>query len=120
MATAWPATLPQCPTLDSWTEQRQRNIVAFQPEVGVAKMRRRSTAVGVTSTFTFRMTNAQVVTFNTFYETTLSDGTLPFDFEHPITNTNYSWIFDSKNAPTFRRLNSRLQYVSFTAIRLPT
>jgi len=119
MATPWPATLPQCPTLNI-SEQRQRNIVAFQPDVGVAKMRRRSTAVGVMTAMSFRLTTAQVATFDTFYETTLLDGTLPFDLAHPITKVNYSWIYDSKDAPKKDRISSRYQMVSFNLIRLPT
>jgi hypothetical protein len=119
MATPWPLTLPQCPTL-YFSEQRQRNVVAFQPDVGIAKMRRRSTAVGVSTSMTFRLTTAQLATFDTFYETTLSDGSLPFDMAHPVTKVNWSWVFDSKDAPKKDRISPGYHMVSFTLMRLPT
>ena len=82
-------------------------------------MGRRSTAVGVKTQMSFRMTNAQVLTFNTFYETTLVDGTLPFTWPHPITKVSYDWMFDPQEAPRFERYAPRFQRVSFTALRLP-
>jgi hypothetical protein len=115
----WPAELPLCPILQGFSEQRQRNIVAFDPEVGPPKMRRRSTAVATLTSVVFRMTVDQVAIFNTFYETTLSDGTLPFDWPHPITNVIYSWMFDAKAAPQFDRRTSNTFRVSFNLLRLP-
>jgi hypothetical protein len=119
MAAAWPASLPQCPILNAFSEQRQRNVRSFNPDVGPPKMGRRSTAVGVKTNTAWRMTNAQVITFNTFYETTLADGTLPFDWPHPITKVSYTWMFDTGEAPTFERYAPRFQRVSFQLIRLP-
>lgn len=115
---AWPGTLPQCPTLN-YSEQRQTNVVTFQPEVGEPKMRRRSTATAVLTSMNFRMTNAQVLTFLTFYETTLKDGSLPFDLPHPVTKTSYTWVFDPKEAPRLNRVTPKHYSVSFNLLRLP-
>lgn len=65
------------------------------------------------------MTNAQVLAFNSFYESTLADGTLPFTWPHPITKVSYTWMFDPQDAPTFERYAPRFQRVSFNLIRLP-
>lgn len=119
MTAAWPSTIPQCPILNAFKEQRQRNVAAFSPDVGPPKMKRRSTAVGVLTDLSFRMSNAQVLAFNTFYETTLADGTLPFTWPHPITKVSYTWMFDPGDAPTFERYAPTHQRVSFNLIRLP-
>jgi hypothetical protein len=116
--TTWPSTLPQCPIMN-FSEQRQRNVVAFEPDVGPPKMRRRSTAVAVTTSVTFRMSTTQLAAFNTFYETTLSDGVLPFDWAHPVTKVTYSWMFDAKEAPTVERMSPQHHRVSFNLLRLP-
>ena len=116
--TTWPATLPQCPIMN-FSEQRQRNVVAFAPEVGPAKMRRRSTAVGVKTDLTFRMSTTQLAAFNTFYIDTLFDGTLPFDWAHPVTKVSYSWMFSDKDAPTIERVGPTSHRVSFSLMRLP-
>ncbi len=116
--TTWPSDLPQCPTL-VFTEQRQRNLVAFQPDVGEPKIRRRSTATAVLTNMAFRMTNAQVLSFNTFFETTLKDGSLPFDFAHPVTKVTYSWVFDPKDSPRLTRVTPRTYTVTFDLLRLP-
>jgi len=116
---AWPAGLPQCPILNGWSETPQPNIGAFAPEVGPPKMKRRSTAKTWLSTLTYRMTSAQVVTFKTFYETTLEDGSLPFTWPHPVTKTSYSWNFNPGDEPTITRTAPSVHTVAFKLQRLP-
>lgn len=115
----WPAGLPQCPILNGFSEQRQRNLAAFAPDVGAPKITRRSTAVAILTSLVFRMTNSHVSTFNTFFEDTLKDGSLPFDWEHPITNVTYTWMFDPKDAPRFDRTTPDTFRVTFNLLRLP-
>jgi hypothetical protein len=119
MATPWPATLPQCPILNGFSEQRQRNLAAFQPDVGPPKARRRSTAASVRTNVAFRMTNTQILAFNTFFETTLADGSLPFDWLHPVTKVNYTWMFDTGDAPVLDRMTPKTYRVTFNLLRLP-
>lgn len=115
---AWPATLPQHPLRDGFTEQRQPNVVAFKPDVGPPKTSRRSTAAGTLTAASFILTPAQKADFEEFYEATLADGTLPFLWDHPQTAVPYIWLFDPENVPEISprgrqfRLNCRL-------IRLP-
>jgi hypothetical protein len=120
MTTAvWPASLPQCPILNGFSEQRQRNLAAFAPEVGAPRISRRSTAVAVLTSLVYRMTNAHVITFNTFFEDTLKDGSLPFDWDHPVTGTTYTWMFDPNEAPRLERMTTNTFHVSFNLLRMP-
>lgn len=116
---AWPATIPQCPILNGLAEQRQRNVASFPPDVGPPKLRRRSTAAAVQTTVVFKMSNAELVDFNTFYETTLADGTLPFTWDHPRTKVNYSWMFSADEAPQIERLAPNASQVMCKLLRLP-
>jgi hypothetical protein len=117
MVDAWPSSLG-CAILD-FSEQRQRNIASFKPDVGPPKMRRRSTAVGILTSVAFRMTNTQLSTFDTFFVTTLVDGTLPFSMNHPRTAASYNWMFVPDESPTIQRIGPRVSRVGMNLIRLP-
>jgi hypothetical protein len=120
MTAAWPSTLPAAPVFGGFTEQRQTNVAAFNPDVGPPKYRRRSTAVGVPTSAIFWMTPTQVADFDTFFETTLVDGTLPFTWDHPLSGTNYTWMFDqSKGAPKKDYTNYGYSTITCELIRLP-
>jgi len=116
---SWPGGLPQRPIYGGFTEVRQRNLAMFAPEVGPPKARRRSTAVGVPTSATFEMTDAQLATFKTFFETTLVDGSLPFTWTHPVDGASYSWMFDVQEAPQISAQNVDLHNVSCKLMRLP-
>jgi hypothetical protein len=119
MATAsWPSTIPQCPVLNAFSEERQRNLAAFSPDIGLEKLSRRSTAVGTLTSVAYRMTIDQIVDFDTFYEITLKDGSLPFLWNHPITGTSYVWMFDSGEAPRFDRMTANTFRVTFNLLRM--
>jgi len=114
---AWPSTIPQCPILNGFTETPQPNVAKFTPEVGPPKYRRRSTAKGWMTNTTWRFSTAQLASFKTFHETTLKDGSLPFTMNHPVTKTNYSWMFASE--PEITRYAPGFHSVSFQLVRLP-
>jgi hypothetical protein len=115
---SWPSNLPQTP-LYSFSEQRQRNVAAFKPEVGPAKLRRRSTAVPTDANAVFVMTDAQVDEFTDFYVDDLEDGSLPFDWVHPVIGTEYTWVFDSEEAPTVERVAPDVNNVKCKLQRMP-
>jgi hypothetical protein len=116
---AWPSTLPQCPILNGWDEQPQPAVAAFVPEVGPQKSKRRTTAKVWSCNAVYRMTNSDVITFNSFFETTLEDGSLPFSWPHPITKVSYNWYFDSATPPKFSRTTPKTQTVQLKIMRLP-
>ncbi len=120
MTTAtWPSTTAQAPIF-GMREQRQRNVVAFKPDSGNPKIRRRSTAVCVDTLATFRMDDTELAAFKTFYETTLFDGTLPFDWAHPVTGVTYTWMFSPDDAPEIEATEYGLHTVTCRLLRLPS
>jgi hypothetical protein len=113
----WPDSLPQCPILNSFTEQRQDNIIPFAPDVGPPKIHRRSSSAAMQSSMAFRMTSAQLLVFNNFFEVTLKDGSLPYTWKHPITQIVYTWRFETGAAPRIDRMTPNTFRVTFTLLR---
>src|SRR5690606_30510317 len=89
----WPSTLPTEPFVRSFRESLPKNTIRTQMEVGPAKVRRRSTARVKTISFILPIPRADVPTFTTFFEDTLADGSLPFDFTHPRTLETLTFRF---------------------------
>lgn len=92
MAAAWPSGLPQTPLLPV----RQRhlpNYVQFEPDNGPPRRRRRSTKRRIIQTVSIELTGAQCALLQTFYETTLADGTLSFDWTDAIQDTAAEFMF---------------------------
>ena len=81
----WPGTLPQAFPIGT-TEAVQDGRVRSAMDAGPAKLRRRFTAVVRTYTLPaerFVFTDAQKATYETFFTSTLSGGTLEFDWTDP-------------------------------------
>lgn len=94
MAT-WPVTLPQEPLIDQYAEVLPDTIIRSEPDVGPSKVRQRISK-GVRNTpCKFIMSKAQVAIFDTFYVTTLYNGSLAFDFTNPRTGSTDSYRFAS-------------------------
>src|SRR5262245_51568531 len=115
----WPTSLPQCPILNAFEEQPQLNAVSFQPDVGPLKLRRRASAKAWACTAEFRMNDAELADFNTFYETTLEDGTLPFYWDHPVEKVSYRWMFKSNEQPKITRYARNASRVHLSLLRWP-
>lgn len=113
----WPDILPQCPILNGFSEQKQRNLVSFKPDVGPSKIRRRSSESGFNASVIFRMTSTELAAFNTFFIDTLEDGSIPFIWRHPTDGLNYSWWFDSKQSPRLDRMTPDTFRISFSILR---
>ena len=97
MATAvWPASLPQKPLTTGWAWTPQANKVSFKPSVGPSIERRRGTAVVYNYSARFPpLTDAQLVTFEAFFDDDLKAGTLHFLWLDPVSGTNYKWKIES-------------------------
>ena len=80
----WPSTLPQAPLAASLSMKRQDATVRFQPDVGDPIVRNRYTAKARTYTFNMIFSAAQLATFDTFFDTTLANGSLKFDWLDPV------------------------------------
>src|SRR5690348_9781637 len=98
-------------------ETPQPNNASFQPDVGPQKDRRRSTASGANISAQFELNDTQRAALDTFYRTTLADGTLPFTWTHPVDGTSYSWKFQAP--PTYSNKGFNYHYAQLKLLRLP-
>lgn len=114
----WPTSLPCYPINGTFSETPQRNVVKFQPEIGPAKMRRRSTANGSVASASYKMSKAQYEDFISFYQDDLKDGSLPFEMKHPVTDTLYDWQFESEPEITQQTRNMQMVNVSLRRLTL--
>lgn len=81
----WPASLPQAPLIEGYSEQPPDLIVRSQGEVGWAKTRRRATAGPTRITATYAMTGAQLAIFEAFVDGELAGRMHTFDWPRPRT-----------------------------------
>jgi len=93
----WPTSLPDTFLLEGFSMTSADNVIRQDMGVGPPKMRRRSTAA--IEPFSGRIvvndndSPSQLVTFNTFYKTTISGGAVSFTWAHPETGASASIIF---------------------------
>jgi hypothetical protein len=64
----------------------------------------------------FGMTQAQIVTFEAFYETDLKDGALSFDWDDPETGVSFEWRIREY---TVSDIATDDRYVDMQLTRLP-
>jgi len=82
---SWPASLPQRPLADGFSETTPNLLVRSATDIGPAKARRRTTA-GVTKLkAAFRLSPAQLAAFRSFFAADLQGGALSFSWTHPVT-----------------------------------
>ena len=95
MAT-WPTSVPHTPLRDSYQMQPDDNRIVFKPESGPPKRRLRSTARSYLHQISLMLTSTESDTLEEFYEETLGDGVLPFDFpEDPRRGDECVMTFES-------------------------
>ena len=89
----WPVGLPQLVLRDGYAETEPDVIRRTEMDEGPAKQRPRFT-VGIRPFLVqIEVDVDQVATFQTFYEDTLKDGTIPFSWKHPRTQVNTDFRF---------------------------
>jgi hypothetical protein len=90
----WPSNIPSSPLLSSYDEREDEdNLLRTEMEIGPAKVRPQQSSSIPKLSFDIMMTSAEVSLFKTFYRTTLSNGSLPFDFLHPQENVTLTFRF---------------------------
>lgn len=119
MVDAWPDDLPQRFTLSSRSEGFADNLLESTPDVGPPMTRRRSTAAARPFSGTLWMTTTQVASFETFFETTLAMGSLPFTV--PAQRGAGTWLvkFVKAKLPTFTPVGSANHRATFDLYILP-
>lgn len=109
----WPATLPQYVQEGGYQETLQDQTVESQVEAGPAKIRRRFTKSLRRFSVSMLMTAAQATAFETFWQTTVRGGSLPFDWVHPRTRAATTFRFRNP-APSFSSVGGVNVMVQFT------
>ena len=117
MTTAWSTSLPTAMLMvDGSGGTFGDNTIRSKPDVGPAKLRRRSTARPDTFTGSQLLTAAQIAILDTFYKTTLCGGSLPFSWKHPVSGATVDMRFLSP--PSFAN-RGKLWIVTYQLEVLP-
>jgi len=114
---SWPGTLPPSPLLGSLVVEQASGPAASALGVGQATLRRRTSSVGERMSMAFGMSSAQRETFQTFYDTTLSNGTANFTMRHPISEEIQTFVFTAP--PSTATMTEAFHRVSVRLYREP-
>jgi hypothetical protein len=112
MPASWPSSLPVYVLEQGYAEKLPEQTIETQVDAGIAKVRRRYTAANRMFNITLQLSNAQAETFETFYESTLAGGSLPFDWRHPRYGTAVTFRF-RKPAPQHSPIGGEYVRTSF-------
>jgi len=94
MATAFPITLQSSFNISDFTTKKEDNVIRSEVAIGRPKRRRRYTSEREIFAGSIILKSAtEYNTFMAFYNTSLVDGSLPFEHDHPITGTTTEFEF---------------------------
>lgn len=88
----WPSTLQQNANYD-YNETWDDGTIRSQPDQGPVMTRRRYTKIRKMAKMTVWVDRTQYTTFETFYNTTIQGGSLPFTWEDPVTQISSNLLF---------------------------
>lgn len=114
----WPATLPQRPLTDGYSELPGFPVVQA-PVDGPSLSRRRYTAAPTEITQSFEMTTTQLEAFRTFYETDCSHGAVPFTWREWGDASRSIYTYKFVEPPQVTNLGGLMWLVSMRIIKLP-
>lgn len=97
--TTWPETLPQKLLVDGFSSQLPTGSIRVEMDSGPAFQRQRYTSSVEPIQGSIWVTKGQYQTFKNFYVTSLAQGSLPFNWVHPITEETVEMQFDVSNPP---------------------
>ena len=100
----WPIALQQKLNRAGFQKNYGDTRVATEMDVGPDKVRSRYTRGVDSYECEVWLDMSEVATFETFYKTTLGNGTLPFEFPDPITQVVTEFRFKPKTSPVIRPL----------------
>lgn len=96
MPVSWPGHINQRVMEGSYTEQPERNVASFAPEVGPPLERRRSSVTTELVSFTGSGTLDEWRALKDFYRITLGDGVASFVRTNPVTGGLSTYRFRSE------------------------
>ena len=114
---SWPATLPQKPLSEGFTEQALPNTIRSEMDIGPAKLRQRYTATIRNYGMRLLLTKAQIATLETFYDATLASGTATFDWSDHRTGSAAVYRFLSR--PAYQPASAEYWYTDLALEVLP-
>lgn len=112
-----PSGMRLCPILGTWQETIQPNKVAFQPELGPPKLRRRGTARTYPTSFSVSLSRLERGSFWNWYRDDLIDGVLPFIMAHPYEQVAFDWQF--RDEPSEQWNGPNIYILGLSLFRLP-
>lgn len=113
----WPATLPQHPLVENYSETLAKTVLRTDMDAGPAKVRRRFTAAALPFKMSMILDDTDMATFDTFFTTTTAGGATAFDWVHPRTDASGSFRFIGQ--PTVSVVGPDLYKVEFEVELLP-
>ena len=109
----WPASLPSVALRKGFSIAPPNNLIVSNGDTGAGKVRKKGATPPITFTDILMVTDDQMDTFDTFYSSTLEDGSLRFEHIHPINGSSvelrivamsseyaYKWVADGKGWST--------------------
>jgi hypothetical protein len=93
MAQAWSTGVPTDIVKSSYQAKRQDGTLRTDMETGLPKVRRRFTAVVKSFEGSIIMTQAELTTFESWFDNVIGFGALTFMFPHPITQVSTEMRF---------------------------
>lgn len=91
----WPVSLPQKMLQSGFSNSFANNTIASSMDVGPDKKRQRDVSAVEPIKGNIIINESQYTTLKAFHKTTLGSGSLPFDWEHPITGDSVEMTFVS-------------------------
>lgn len=119
MVDAWPAGLPQYLQQSGASLGAGDGLLESQPDIGPPITRRRTTAVVRPLRGSVLCTDAQITTFETFFYTTIMNGSLPFSFPDPRTGTTLLVKFTKGSPPSYSPQGGNNYLLSLDLLVLP-
>lgn len=114
----WPATLPQSPDADGYTERPGYPVIQA-PVDGPPLTRRRYTAAPKSYTVSFLLTDAQRAIFETFYIDEIDHGAIPYLWRERGIAANPLRLFGVADEPTVSYLGGIYWRLALRLVRLP-
>lgn len=90
---AWPETIPALPLQEGFSETLRNVVIRTQTDSGPAKTRSRYTAGPKNYTMQFILTQTEKTALNTFFDTTLVNGSTSFTYTNPASGESGTFRF---------------------------
>lgn len=99
MVDAWPSNLPQAFQINGFTESEGDGLIEYAPDIGPSIVRLGTSAVMRPMVGNMMVSDVQLSSFRTFFETTILRGSLPFSFPDQTRAGTLLVKFTKQNPP---------------------